>query len=177
MLGGKRIADRALSALRGATTAQCIVANDPAAARWFPGDRIIADEMPGHGPLAGIASALHAAGGAAVLVLAWDMPFVTPELLDELRMRGERGASAVAPVHGPDARLEPLCAWYGEKSLATCRALLDSGERRASALFEALTDTDALGDEALARFGDASRLFTSVDTPARLAELGGTLEF
>jgi len=177
MLGGRRIADQALSALRGATTAQCIVANDPAAARWFPGDRIIADEMRGLGPLAGIASALHAAGGAAVLVVAWDMPYVTPELLGELRMRGERGASAVVPVHGPGARPEPLCAWYGPKSLETCRALLDSGERRASALFEALTNTDALGDDALARFGDASRLFMSVDTPARLAELGGTLEF
>ncbi|MEO7713238.1 MAG: molybdenum cofactor guanylyltransferase, partial [Gemmatimonadaceae bacterium] len=167
MLGGRRIADHALNALRGATTAQCIVANDPAAARWFPGDRIIVDEMPGLGPLAGIASALRAAGGAAVLVVAWDMPFVTPELLGELRMRGERGASAVVPVHGPRARPEPLCAWYGGECLETCRALLDSGERRASALYEALTGTDALGDGALARFGDASRVFMSVDTPAR----------
>ena len=176
MLGGRRIADHALSALRGATTAQCIVANDPVAPRWFPGERIVADDTPGLGPLAGISSALHAAGGAAVLVLAWDMPFVTPELLGELRMRGERGASAVVPVHGAGARPEPLCAWYGAASLPTCRALLASGERRASALFEALADAETIGDDELARFGDPSRLFMSVDTRARLAELGGTLD-
>ena len=176
MLGGRRIAEHVLSALRAVTTTQLIVANDSAAARWFPGARIIADDTPGLGPLAGIASALQAAGGAAVLVVAWDMPFVTPALLGELRARGERGASAVVPVHGTGARVEPLCAWYGAGSLQTCRALLDAGERRAVALFEALTEAVAIGDDALARFGDASRLFTSVDTPVRLAELGGTLD-
>lgn len=176
MLGGRRIADHVLSALRAVTTTQLIVANDSAAPRWFAGARIIADETPGLGPLAGIATALHAAGGAAVLVVAWDMPFVTPALLGELRARGERGASAVVPVHGESARVEPLCAWYGGESLAPCRKLLDAGERRAVALFEALTDAVAMGDDELARLGDASRLFTSVDTPERLAELGGTLD-
>ena len=176
MLGGRRIADHALSALRAATPAQFIVANDPAAARWFPGERIVADETPGAGPLAGIASALHAAGGAAVLIVAWDMPFVTPALLRELRARGERGSSAVVPVHGADARREPLCAWYGAETLHSCRSLLRTGERRAGALIEVLTGADAVGDVDLERFGDASRLFTSVDTPERLAELGGTLE-
>ena len=176
MIGGHRIADRALSALRDATTTRCIVANDPAAAQWFPGERIVADDTPGMGPLAGIASALRAAGGAAVLVVAWDMPFVTPALLSELRARGERGPSAVVPVLGAGARPEPLCAWYGARTLPACRALLDAGERRASALFEALADAEAIGDHELARFGDPSRLFMSVDTRARLAELGGTLD-
>ena len=176
MLGGRRIADHALRALRAATTTQFIVTSDPAAARWFPGERIVADEAPGAGPLAGIASALHAAGDAAVLIVAWDMPFVTPALLGELRTRGERGSSAVVPVHGADARREPLCAWYGAGSLQSCRALLATGERRAGALFEVLTGADFIGDVDLERFGDASRLFMSVDTPERLAELGGTLE-
>jgi molybdenum cofactor guanylyltransferase len=162
--------------LREATTTQVVVANDPAAARWFPGERIVADHTPGLGPLGGLASALGAAEGAPALVVAWDMPFVTAGLLRELRRRGEAGASAVVPVHGTDGCAEPLCAWYAPAALEICRALLAAGARRAAALFDALPGAESLGSADLARFGDPSRLFTSVDTPERLAELGGILE-
>jgi molybdopterin-guanine dinucleotide biosynthesis protein A len=112
----------------------------------------------------------------AVLVVAWDMPFVTAELLLGLRRRGEDGAAAVVPVHGPERWAEPLCAWYAPAGLETCRALLAAGSRRAGALFDALPGAVAIGDADLARYGDLARLFTSVDTPERLAELGGVLE-
>jgi molybdopterin-guanine dinucleotide biosynthesis protein A len=176
LLDGQRIADRALAALRAATTTQVIVANDPAAPGWFPGKRVVADEVPGLGPLAGLASALRAANGAPALVVAWDMPFVTAALLRELRRRGEAGAAAVVPVHGTERWAEPLCAWYAAAGLATCRALLESGARRAGALFDALPGAATIGDAELAPFGEPARLFLSVDTPGLLAELGGTLE-
>ncbi len=176
LLGGDRIADRALAALRGASTTQLVVANDPAATHWFPAERIIADETPGLGPLGGLATALHAANGAPVLVVAWDMPFVTAELLCELRRLGEAGARAVVPVHGLGGWAEPLCAWYAPSVLSTCRALLEAGARRAGALLDALLPgAETVGDAALARFGEPARLFTSVDTADALAALGGTL--
>jgi molybdopterin-guanine dinucleotide biosynthesis protein A len=153
-----------------------VVANDPAAAAWFPDTVIVPDHEPGLGPLGGLASALGAAAGASTLVLAWDMPFVPAELLRELRRRGEGGASAVVPVHGAEGWAEPLCAWYAPGALALCRALLAAGARRAGALFDALPGADTMGDADLARYGDVPRLFTSVDTPGRLAELGGTLD-
>jgi len=175
-MDGVRIADRALAALRDASTAPLVIANDPAAAEWFPGERIVADETPGLGPLGGLATALHAAEGAPILVVAWDMPFVTAELLRELRRRGEAGARAVVPVRGTDGWAEPLCAWYAASALPICRALLEAGARRAGALLDALLpDAETVGDEELARFGDPARLFTSVDTPAALAALGGTM--
>ena len=175
-IDGVRIADRVLAALRGASTRQLVVANDPAAADWFPGDRVVADETPGLGPLGGLATALRAADGSPVLVVAWDMPFVTAELLRELRRRGEAGARAVVPVHGVEGWAEPLCAWYAPSVLSTCGALLEAGARRASALLDALLPgAETVGDDELARFGDPARLFTSVDTPAALAALGGTL--
>lgn len=175
-LDGVRIADRVLDALRGASTRQLVIANDPAAAQWFPGERVVTDETPGLGPLAGLATALHAAEGSPVLVVAWDMPFVTVELLCELRRRGEAGARAVVPVHGREGWAEPLCAWYAPSVLPTCRRLLEAGARRAGALLDALLPgAETLGDEVLARFGDPARLFTSVDTPDALAALGGTL--
>jgi molybdenum cofactor guanylyltransferase len=175
-IGGERIADRALAALRAAADEVLIVANDQDAGAWFPRERIVVDDTPGLGPLAGIASALEAANGAAVLVVAWDMPFVTAPLLRELRRRGEAGASAVVPVHGADGLVEPLCAWYGTAALAACRTLLAAGVRRAGSLLDALPRVARMGEADLAPFGVPARLFASVDTPEQLAALGGTID-
>lgn len=174
MLDGIRIADRAVDALIAATGEQLVVANDPRADAWFPGLRIERDLSPGLGPLAGIATALEAADARPILLVAWDMPFVTGALLRALRERGEAGASAVVPVHGPEERAEPLCAYYPHAALQACRALIAAGERRAGALFRALPGSLTMGDEELARFGEPARLFTSVDSPDDLTSLGGT---
>jgi molybdenum cofactor guanylyltransferase len=164
-----------LAALRDATEDQLVVANDPAATTWFAGERVVSDVTPGVGPLMGLATALGAAGGAAVLVVAWDMPFVTGALLRALRERGERAGVAAAPMHGAARWVEPLCAYYPPDALSACRALLDSGERRAAALLEVLPGVITLDDAALASFGDVARLFDSVDSPEDLAVLGGDI--
>lgn len=170
---GRRIADRALEALAGATDGRLIVANDPEAPDWFPGERVVRDIRPGLGPLGGLATALETAKGAAVLVVAWDMPFVTPALLRALREAGERNGTHVVPMpYGGE--LSPLCAYYRPSALDICRALLDAGERRAKALAEALPDVQVLGREELRAFGEPARLFTSVDTAELLQALRGT---
>jgi molybdopterin-guanine dinucleotide biosynthesis protein A len=175
LVDGIRIADRALSALRGATVRQVVVANDARAARWFPGTPIVADAEEGLGPLQGLHTALVAAGGDPVLVVAWDMPFVTAALLSRLRSEGESGASAVVPATGEPPRVEPLCAYYGTAALATCEALLARGDRRAAALYEALPDALTLDASELRALGDPGRLLFSVDTLEDLAALGGRL--
>ena len=164
-VGGMRIADRILHALAQATERQLVVANDPRAAEWFRGRVVVADERVGLGPLAGIATALAAADGDAVLVVAWDMPFVTAHLLQALRALGGGSVQAVVPSHGPSAQLEPLCAWYAASDLEPCRALLDTGERRASALSAVLPGTRLFTDAELAPFDKPEHLFTSVDSP------------
>lgn len=173
-VAGGRIADHALSALRGATTSQIVVANDPRAAEWFPGVRIVADEQQGLGPLGGIVSAL-AAARTGVVVLAWDMPFVPAELLRELARRGTAGDRAVVPTHGAPAQREPLCAFYPSRALAAGRDLLARAERRAGALADAVPMTELLHDDDLSAFGDPAVMFTSVDTPEQLAAVGGAL--
>ena len=173
MLNGRRIADHALLALRQVTSSQLIVANDVGAAAWFPGAHVVRDDQPGLGPLAGIETGLAAAGGGAVLVLAWDMPFVPAALLQELVHRGERAAHAVVPVHGAGAWLEPLCAYYPPDALLVCRGLLARGERQAAALAAILPSTELLRDHELAAFGDPDVMFTSVDSPEQLADMGG----
>jgi len=174
-IGGVRLADRVLEALRASTSTQVVVANDAAAHEWFPRERIIADEQLGLGPLAGIAAALEAAEGQPVIVVAWDMPFVTAELLQRLRAQAavHSDVDAVVPVHG--ATSEPLCAWYAPSAGAVCSSLLERGERRARALAASLPRVEWLDSLAMAGLGDLEHLFTSVDTPERLAAVGGAL--
>jgi molybdopterin-guanine dinucleotide biosynthesis protein A len=172
-----RVADRALAALAEASDEQLVVANDARAAEWFPGRRIVPDAVPGLGPLAGLRAGLEAADGAAMLVIAWDMPFVPGGLLCALREAGEAtAADAAVPVHPPGETPEPVCAYYAPAALHLCRALLAGGERRAAAVYENLGTVHRLEGEALRRFGDPARLFTSIDTPAALAAAGGVLD-
>ena len=175
LVNGMRIADRALAALRGATDRQIVVANDPRASQWFPALQLVRDAEEGLGPLHGLHTALSSSDGAPVVVVAWDMPFVTAALLSALREEGERGAPAVVPVSGDPPRAEPLCAYYGVSALATCDALLARGERRAGALVEALPGAVMMGANVLATLGDPARLLLSVDTLEDLFALGGRL--
>ena len=172
---GIRIADRVLAILRGATDSQIVVSNDEAAPDWFPSLPVFGDARRGMGPLAGIETALRAAAGAAVLVVAWDMPFVTTPLLRGMRALGDTGAAAVVPEHGEGRVLEPLCAYYSAESLDVCSSLLESGERSARALVEALPSAIRIPERVLASHGDPSRLFLSVDTQVQLEALAGLL--
>lgn len=151
------------------------MANDPAAREWFPRERVVNDERRGLGPLAGIAAGLAAADGLSAIVLAWDMPFVPAELLRRLRERAAAvtGVDAVVPMHGTTP--EPLCAWYAPTAAAVCRALLEGGERRARTLAASLSRVEWLDESSLGGLGDLERAFTSVDTPERLAAVGGAL--
>lgn len=164
-VGGARLVDRAAAALGSVCDDLVLVAHAPDAAAWLPGARVVADVRPGLGALGGVHAAL-AHAGAAVIVVAWDMPFVPASLLAELRDVGRRGADAVVPV-GDDGP-EPLCAFYGPRCLAAAGALLDRGERRARALAESV-DTVWLAADRLARHGDPAVTMLSVNAPADLA--------
>lgn len=170
-----RIADRVLVALRGASDSQLVVSNDERAAGWFPSLPVVADETPGLGPLGGIQTALRAANGAAILLVAWDMPFVTAPLLRGMRALGEIMGTAVVPVHGDPPVIEALCAYYPADSTTTCAQLLAQGERRARALFGSLPGATSIPERVLSEHGDPARIFLSVDDPEQLDELGGQM--
>ncbi|WP_419857265.1 molybdenum cofactor guanylyltransferase [Candidatus Palauibacter irciniicola] len=73
---------------------------------------VVPDPVPDLGPLAGLASGLGAARGAICVVLAGDLPFVTPDLVD--RLSGELASDAESDAVVPHARgqAQPLCAAY-----------------------------------------------------------------
>lgn len=73
---------------------------------------VVPDPVSDLGPLAGLASGLGAARGMICVVVAGDLPFVTPELVDRLsaELANDADADAVVPcARGQD---QPLCAAY-----------------------------------------------------------------
>ena len=100
----------------------------------------VREEPPGAGPLAGLcagAAELRRLGhDGPVLLLAVDMPFVTPALLR--LVAGRPGPATVVPRDG-DGRPQPLCARYGAGALAVAERLLATGERSLRALLGAVS--------------------------------------
>ena len=171
-IGGARIIDRVAHALQETTDSLILSANAREAAEWLPGVEVVRDLTPEQGPLGGLQAAFAAARDS-ILVVAWDMPFVTTSLLRALRQRGEEGAVGVVPV-GESGDPEPLCAWYAPEMRRLIDELLARGERRASALVSA-PGIVTLSSPQVARHGDPAMLFASVNTPEALERARGRL--
>ncbi len=82
---------------------------------------IVRDNPSISGPLAGILAAFEREPYAAWLVMACDLPFVTPEVLRKLIHARREGADFIAYASATDGLPEPLCAIYEPGSRATLR--------------------------------------------------------
>jgi molybdopterin-guanine dinucleotide biosynthesis protein A len=161
-VGGERVIDRVADALSAATDRLLLVANHPEAQSWMPTVRIVADVRPNCGSLGGIHAALvHAE--MPVLVVAWDMPFVSESLLRALRGAGG-DADAVLPESGSRRGLEPMCAYYTPACLPAIERRLDAGDLRVISFFDDIRLT-RLPDAIVRRFGDPSVLFMNINAP------------
>ena len=166
-VGGVRVIDRVALALASVSDELLLIANDPLGPTWLPGVRVAGDVREDCGSLGGIHAALvHAA--SPVLVVAWDMPFVSSWLLGALRALGESGHDAALAESGSKRGVEPLCAWYAPACIAPIERALDAGDRRVVAFFDAVRVARMPAGE-VARFGDPERIFMNVNSPAELA--------
>lgn len=169
LVDGVRIIDRVAGVLRDAADSLLLVANDPAASAWLPGVPCEPDVRVGDGALGGIHAALTHANGAAVLVVAWDMPHVPSALLRALRARGEEGYDAVLAESSSSRRgVEPLCAWYGPACLPAITKRLDAGDRRVVSFLEDVR-VSHLSAADVSQWGDPARIFFNVNTPDDLS--------
>jgi molybdopterin-guanine dinucleotide biosynthesis protein A len=164
---GRRVIDRVAAAMEGLASEIILVANAPDATSWLPGARVARDEGAQRGSLVGLRTALATAHGDDVLVVAWDMPFVTRELLRFTQSLLSAPVYAVVPEL--DEGLEPFCAAYAGRCLAIVERQLAAGELRVGACIDALPVVRRLGAGELARFGDPARLFFNVNTADDLA--------
>jgi molybdopterin-guanine dinucleotide biosynthesis protein A len=127
---------------------------------------VVADVRPGFGSLGGIYTAVVEAP-APVVCVAWDMPFVAPELVRALAA-GLDGYDAFLPESGGRRGVEPLCAAYGPACAPAIAASLDAGDFRAIGFHGAVRAGRFPLDE-VRRLGDPERLFFNVNTADDLA--------
>lgn len=149
-------------ALRGAVSEVILVANDPRAEEWLPGVRTVADGRPERGSLVGVHSALSAAVDD-VLLVAWDMPFVTTRALHTIRTMLSSTVSLAVPEtsHG----VEPFCAAWSRRCLTAIDGAIAAGELRLSSLVDTLPVVRRIG---IGELGGDERLFFNVNTAADL---------
>ena len=167
-VGGVRILDRLVEAMTAAFGATpLLVANAPDAATWRDDLEVVGDVRPGSGALGGIYTAVTL-GPAPVVVAAWDMPFVSTELLRALAA-GLADADACLPESGGRRGVEPLCAAYGPACRLAIERALEEDDLRAIG-FHRHIRVGILPLDEVRRFGDPATLVLNVNTPDELAE-------
>jgi molybdopterin-guanine dinucleotide biosynthesis protein A len=98
-----------------------------------PGIRIVEDEIPDQGPMAGILAGLKAAAHGVCAVVACDIPDVNVPYLRKL-VRAAAEAEISVPVT-PAGQFEPLFAVYTKAVVRRVEELLRAGERSLLPLF------------------------------------------
>lgn len=162
-LGGRRILDRVVDAVRAVTgEPPLLVANAPEGPTWRPDLHTVPDVRPGSGSLGGIYTAVVCAAGP-VLCVAWDMPFVSPELLRAL-VDGAPGYDAFLPESDGRRGVEPLCAVYGPACGPAIERRLERGDLQAVG-FHPDVKVGTLPLERVRGFGDPDVLFFNVNSP------------
>jgi molybdopterin-guanine dinucleotide biosynthesis protein A len=165
-VGGRRILDRLADAANAVAGHLVLISNSDDADRWLPGVPVVRDIRPEQRSLVGIHTALSVAQ-RPTLVLAWDMPFVTRELLELIVEYGEREQFAVVPES--TSGLEPFCALYAPACLRIVAQALDESDFRATALPHRFPSFTRVSTTEVRRFGDPDHLFFNVNSSADLA--------
>jgi molybdopterin-guanine dinucleotide biosynthesis protein A len=163
-LGGEPLLYWPLRALREAVDEVVVVAKRTTALPALPAgvEPWVEPDTPPH-PLVGIVHALDTASGRAVLVVAVDLPLVTPVLLRDLAGLDAAGAPAVVAAAGGEP--QPLCARYEPAAAARLRAALPDGR---------VLDAVRALRPVLVEVGDPLVL-TNVNTPEDLARAEAAL--
>jgi len=130
-VGGCRLVERVVHALREAFGRVMLVANEPADYLYL-GMPVVSDIFPGRGPLSGIHAALVHAGTPYVFVAACDMPLADTRLARFLAGRAH-GFDVVVVREG--VYLEPMFAVYSRNCLTPVEALLRRDRARVTDFF------------------------------------------
>lgn len=169
-IGGRRIVDRVIDALRAATDEVVIIAND-ADAYGALGLPIRSDEVAHGAALAGLLAALHWSeelGHSGIIAVACDMPFVEREVLQRIRAEAARqDADVVAPESGGRRGIEPLCAFYSNACGPAIEKTMARADLRMIGFHDEMRVVRIPYAEVQA-IGDPGVLFMNVNTPEEL---------
>jgi molybdenum cofactor guanylyltransferase len=170
MLDGRTLLARALELGRSLTKDVRIVGDAEKFREFAPA---VEDIFRDCGPLGGIHAALRASQAELNLMLAVDVPFVSPEFLQFLMARA-RESRAIVTVAQVQKRRQPLCAVYRREFADTSENALRAGRYKIDALFETET-TQVIGEKQLSAAGFSVEMFRNLNAPEQLEEVRHTL--
>ncbi len=160
-VGGERILDRVVHAVATATDEPPIlIANADDASTWREDLTVVPDVKTGCGSLGGIFTAISSVDGP-VLVVAWDMPFVSSDLLSAL-IGGWKSYDLYLPESNGPLGFEPLCGVYGPTCKDPVRKALDAEDYRTTAFHKAVR-VGRLPLERVQGFGVPDTIFFNVN--------------
>jgi molybdenum cofactor guanylyltransferase len=129
---------------------------------------VVEDDWPAAGPLGGIATALRTTIAEWNLILACDLPYLTPDWLAYLAERARKSsADAVAPVS--DHGSEPLCAFYRKSCEPAARTAVAAGHLKVREFIADLKNggrVESVEPAEWKRFDSSGHLFKNMNEPA-----------
>lgn len=157
---GQPLIERVLGSLRAVTSTVAIIANTEGYRSL--GVPVFTDSHQGVGPLEAVRVALSNTQTDRILLVACDLPFLTPELFSFL-LSIPSTSEAIVPLSA-DNQLEPLCAIYCKDSLQAVENLIEHGERKMAKLFE-LVPTRFVEFKEIRELDGAYLFFENINTP------------
>jgi molybdopterin-guanine dinucleotide biosynthesis protein A len=166
-LGGPLI-QRVIDRLSPIADEVIVTTNNPDDYR-FLGLPLFPDLKPGRGALGGLYTALSSAAGEAVAVVACDMPFASPELIEAAsRLLVEAGADVVIPDSG--GGLEPMHALYRrETCLPAIESAIEADKWKLISWFPQVK-VRALQPDEVKTYDPSGLAFWNLNTPEEFAE-------
>ncbi len=157
-LGNQTLIERVLAAAHPLGYPLVIIGNPVTYAHL--GLPVHPDLRPGLGPLGGLYTALSTTA-APVLLLACDLPFLTPEFLRHLV--NQRGSHQAVVPHATTG-LQPLCALYEPSCLAAVEAAIQAGQFGMRDLLSNLS-LDLVREKDWRPYDERGMLFANLNSP------------
>lgn len=166
LLNGRTLLDGVLEVARSVSTEVRIVGDPGKYSGFAP---CIRDLHADCGPLGGIHAALRESHTDLNLMLAVDLPFVTPALLRFLTARATESPQSTVTVPRTGRGLQPLCAVYRREFAVSAEKALQAGRYKIDALFDPAS-TQVVEENVLRSAGFSPELFRNLNTPDDLAQ-------
>jgi len=156
-INGERVVDTLLEKLGPLFVETLVVGRD---IDDLPPDiRVTEDRYTVRSPLVGIHAGLSASLTDLTFVVACDMPYVEPSLVEYLLGQSE-GVDVVVPV--VRGYYEPLCAAYRRTCLAAIEGLIESGVLKVSELYP-LVEVQEVREEQIRQHDPELRSFVNLN--------------
>ena len=162
-LCGKPLIQYAIEALSG--LCKTIIISSSSNAYQSLGYKIVADIVPGIGPMGGIYSGMKQSVTRQNLVLSCDLPFVTAELLSYI-LKNSEGSQVAIPWQGGQ-HYEPLCGFYELSILDQLSNYIQNANYKLPDLFEEISVNKLIINNKLEFFTES--LFINVNSKHDLA--------